>query len=56
MGEPFKVEDLQKTVQGALASREIEHGSLAVKWGGDSDENTVPFVRSRNDYGSSGFQ
>jgi CheY-like chemotaxis protein len=28
--KPFKLEDLQRTVQGALASRQGEHGSLGV--------------------------
>jgi two-component system response regulator MprA len=28
--KPFRLEDLQRTVQGALASREPEHGSMGV--------------------------
>jgi len=28
--KPFRLEDLQKTVQGALASREREHGSVGL--------------------------
>jgi CheY-like chemotaxis protein len=28
--KPFRLEDLQRTVQGALASREREHGSMGV--------------------------
>ena len=28
--KPFRLEDLQRTVQGALASRQGEHGSLGV--------------------------
>jgi len=32
--KPFKVEDFQRKVQGALACRTGEHGSPAMKWGG----------------------
>jgi CheY-like chemotaxis protein len=32
--KPFKIEDFQRTVQGALASGTGEHGSPAMKWGG----------------------
>jgi len=30
--KPFKLEDLQSTVQGALASREKEHGDLGMRY------------------------
>jgi len=49
--KPFRVEDLQRTVQGALAFREGGHGSVGVGQGGWSDENKVSFMRAANHLG-----
>ena len=50
--KPFRLEDFQRTVQGALSKENMEVGGD----GRMSDENKVPFVRPRNQYGSSSVQ